>query len=62
MLKYWGPYKIAEISIRPQDVKHVRQVHFNGKRYLMIEVEENMVSEGFEMMPAALFQKAPEDE
>ncbi|MBP1968244.1 hypothetical protein J2Z83_000336 [Virgibacillus natechei] len=53
--------KIANISISPQDLRHVRQVHFNGKRFLMMEVEENTVIEGFEMIPEALFQKAPED-
>ncbi|WP_373895887.1 DUF4317 domain-containing protein [Virgibacillus natechei] len=54
--------KIANISISPQDLSHVRQVHFNGRRFLMMEVEENTVIEGFEMIPEALFQKAPEDE
>ncbi|WP_100012573.1 DUF4317 domain-containing protein [Lentibacillus sediminis] len=54
--------KIANISISPQDLRHVRQVHFNGKRFLMMEVEENTVIEGFEMIPEALFQKAPEEE
>ncbi|ALX48481.1 DUF4317 domain-containing protein [Lentibacillus amyloliquefaciens] len=54
--------KIANISISPQDLRHVRQVHLNGKRFLMMEVEENTVIEGFEMIPEALFQKAPEDE
>ncbi|TFJ94349.1 DUF4317 domain-containing protein [Lentibacillus salicampi] len=53
--------KIADIKISPQDLRHVRQVHFSGKRYLMMEVEENTVIEGFEMIPEALFQKAPED-
>ncbi|HLS10478.1 DUF4317 domain-containing protein [Lentibacillus sp.] len=54
--------KIANIKISPQDLRHVRQVHFGGKRYLMMEVEENTVIEGFEMIPEALVQKAPEDE
>ncbi|WP_010529993.1 DUF4317 domain-containing protein [Lentibacillus jeotgali] len=54
--------KIANIAISPQDLRHVRQVHFNGKRYLMMEVEENTVIEGFEMIPEALTQKAPENE
>ncbi|RYG72283.1 DUF4317 family protein [Lentibacillus lipolyticus] len=54
--------KIADISVRPQDLRYVRQVHYDGKSYLMMEVEENTVIEGFEMIPEALFQKAPEDE
>ncbi|WP_099157558.1 DUF4317 domain-containing protein [Virgibacillus ndiopensis] len=53
--------KIANISISPQDLRFVRQVHFNGKRQLMIEVEENTIIEGFEMIPEALFEKAKED-
>ncbi|SFA83749.1 protein of unknown function [Lentibacillus halodurans] len=53
--------KIANIAISPQDLRYVRQVHFGGKRYLMMEVEENTVIEGFEMIPEALVQKAPEN-
>ncbi|WP_106498395.1 DUF4317 domain-containing protein [Lentibacillus sp. Marseille-P4043] len=54
--------KAANVSISPQDLRYVRQVHFNGKRFLMIEVEENTVIEGFEMIPEALFQKAEDEE
>ncbi|TMN22870.1 DUF4317 family protein [Lentibacillus cibarius] len=54
--------KVADISIGPQDLRYVRQVELNGKRCLMIEVEENAVIEGFEMIPEALFRKADEDE
>ena len=50
--------KVADISLRPQDLKYVRQVNVDGKLCLMIEVEENTVIEGFEMIPeAALFGK-----
>ena len=45
--------KIANISISPQDLKYVKQVHLSGKRYLMIEVEEDTVIEGFTMIPEA---------
>jgi hypothetical protein len=45
--------KIANISISPQDLKYVKQVNFNGKRYLMLEVEEDTVIEGFKMIPEA---------
>ncbi len=50
--------KVADISISPQDLRFVRQVQLNGKLCLMIEVEENTVIEGFEMIPEALFHKA----
>jgi len=46
--------KAANISISPQDLGYVKQVLFNGKRYLMIEVEEDTVIEGFTMIPEAL--------
>ncbi|WP_430786908.1 DUF4317 domain-containing protein [Virgibacillus flavescens] len=54
--------RIANISISPQDLRFVRQVHFDGKSYLMMEVQENTVIEGFEMIPEALFSKAPDEE
>lgn len=53
--------KIANISISPQDLRFVRQVHFDGKSFLMMEVEENTVIEGFEMIPEALFNKVEEN-
>ncbi|SHF94593.1 DUF4317 domain-containing protein [Ornithinibacillus halophilus] len=54
--------KVADIKVSPQDLRFVRQVHFDGKLCLMIEVEENTMIEGFEMIPEALFQKAKEEE
>lgn len=45
--------KIANISISPQDLRYVKQVYLGGKRYLMIEVEEDTVIEGFTMIPEA---------
>ncbi len=45
--------KVANISISPEDLRYVRQVNFNGKRCIMIEVEEDTVIEGFKMIPEA---------
>ncbi|MFZ3578295.1 DUF4317 domain-containing protein [Virgibacillus sp. DJP39] len=45
--------KVANISISPQDLRFVKQVHHSGRRYLMIEVEEDTVIEGFTMIPEA---------
>ncbi|MDG5789717.1 DUF4317 domain-containing protein [Evansella sp. AB-P1] len=45
--------KVAKISISPQDLRFVRQINFTGKRYLMIEVEEDTVIDGFTMIPEA---------
>lgn len=53
--------KIANISISPQDLRYVKQVQLSGKRYLMIEVEEDTVIEGFTMIPEA-FGVKPEEE
>ncbi|WP_138416638.1 DUF4317 domain-containing protein [Aquibacillus sediminis] len=53
--------KVANVSISPQDLSYVRRVNFNGKRYLMIEVEEDTMIEGFTMIPEA-FGKNAEDE
>ncbi|WP_027963784.1 DUF4317 domain-containing protein [Halalkalibacillus halophilus] len=54
--------KIADISISPQDLKYVRQVQMNGKLSLMLEVEENTVIDGFEMIPEVLFKKAKDQD
>ncbi|MBU9712000.1 DUF4317 domain-containing protein [Evansella tamaricis] len=45
--------KVAKISVSPQDLRFVRQINFEGKRYLMIEVEQDTVIEGFTMIPEA---------
>lgn len=43
--------KVANISISPKDLKYVRQVNFNGKRCLLIEVDEDTEIEGFKLIP-----------
>ncbi|MCM3164858.1 DUF4317 domain-containing protein [Metabacillus litoralis] len=53
--------KIANISISPQDLRYVKQVQLGGKRYLMIEVEEDTVIEGFTMIPEAFGGEQKED-
>lgn len=39
--------KVATISISPQDLRYVKQVNYQGKRCIMIEVDEDVVIEGF---------------
>ncbi|KRE98493.1 hypothetical protein ASG89_05695 [Paenibacillus sp. Soil766] len=39
--------KVATITVSPQDLKYVRQVSYQGKRCIMIEVDEDVVIEGF---------------
>ncbi|SEO13443.1 protein of unknown function [Amphibacillus marinus] len=50
--------KIANVAVSPEDLRHVRQVHFAGKRYLMIEVEEDTIIDGFTMIPELFGEKA----
>ncbi|OAS23489.1 DUF4317 domain-containing protein [Paenibacillus oryzisoli] len=39
--------KVATITVSPQDLRYVRQVNYQGKRCIMIEVDEDVVIEGF---------------
>ncbi|KOR87810.1 DUF4317 domain-containing protein [Paenibacillus solani] len=39
--------KVATISVSPQDLKYVKQVNYQGRRCIMIEVDEDAVIEGF---------------
>ncbi|WP_066189792.1 DUF4317 domain-containing protein [Gracilibacillus timonensis] len=45
--------KVANISVSPEDLRHVRQIQMDGRRYLMIEVEEDTVIDGFTLIPEA---------
>lgn len=45
--------KVANIAISPQDLKYVKQVNYNGKRCLLIEVDEDAVIDGFKLIPEA---------
>ncbi|WP_318616248.1 DUF4317 domain-containing protein [Sporosarcina sp. YIM B06819] len=48
--------KVANISISPQDLRYVRQVTVNGKRCILIEVEEDTMIEGFTLLPEELIE------
>ncbi len=54
--------KVADIKVCPQDLRYVRQTTLDGKLCLMIEVEENTVIEGFEMIPEAIFNRVEDKE
>ncbi|WP_456279509.1 DUF4317 domain-containing protein [Bacillus sp. AK128] len=41
--------KVANISISPQDLKYVKQINYNGKKCILIEVDEDMEIEGFKL-------------
>ncbi len=42
--------KVANIAISPQDLRYVKQVNYNGKRCILIEVEEDTMIEGFKLL------------
>ena len=48
--------KVASIAISPQDLRYVKQVTVNGKRCILIEVEEDTMIEGFTLLPEELLE------
>jgi len=41
--------KVADVTINPQDLKYVKYITYNGKRCLLLEVDEEVVVEGFRL-------------
>lgn len=52
--------KIAEVKVSPEDLRYVKQMELLGKRYLMIEVTEETIVDGFTMIPEVFGQKNDE--
>ena len=48
--------KLAYIAISHQDLRYVKEVTYNGKRCLLIEVEEDTMIEGFKLLPEELLE------
>ncbi|MCH4825534.1 DUF4317 domain-containing protein [Planococcus halocryophilus] len=48
--------KVADIAINPQDLRYVKQVNYNGKRCVLIEVEEDTMIEGFKLISEDLLE------
>lgn len=48
--------KVANIAISPQDLRYVKQVNYNGKRCILIEVEEDTMIEGFKLLSEDLLE------
>lgn len=46
--------KVATITVSPQDLRYVKQVNYQGKRCIMIEVDEDVVIEGFTLSTETL--------
>ncbi|MFZ7947095.1 MULTISPECIES: DUF4317 domain-containing protein [Bacillaceae] len=41
--------KVADVSINPKDLKYVKYITYEGKRCLLLEVDEDVVVEGFRL-------------
>ncbi|CEG26469.1 DUF4317 domain-containing protein [Bacillus sp. B-jedd] len=41
--------KIADVTINPKDLKNVKYIIYNGKRCLLLEVDEDVIVEGFRL-------------
>ncbi|WP_042353578.1 DUF4317 domain-containing protein [Bacillus rubiinfantis] len=41
--------RVADITIDPKDLKYLKTITFNGKRCLLLEVDEDVVVEGFKL-------------
>lgn len=54
--------KAADIKVSPQNLQYIRQVHLDGKLCLVLELDENTVIDGFEMIPEVLYKKAEDVE
>lgn len=46
--------KLAEVAINPKDLKNVKYITFEGKRCLLLEVDEEVVVEGFRLESQSL--------
>ena len=42
--------KVADLKVSPSELRYLRQIRLNGKLCLVIELEENTVIEGFEII------------
>lgn len=41
--------KVAKLNIKPNDLKHVKYIMFQGKKCLLLEIDEDVVVEGFKL-------------
>ena len=51
--------KIADVKVSPEDLRYVKQTQMFGRRYLMIEVDEETVVDGFTMIQEVFGEKQP---
>jgi len=53
--------KIADVKVSPEDLRYVKQTQMFGRRYLMIEVDEETVVDGFTMIQEVFGEKQPNE-
>lgn len=41
--------KVADVSVSPKDLKNIKYITYNGKRCLLVEIDEDVVVEGFRL-------------
>ncbi|MFT4415824.1 DUF4317 domain-containing protein [Fredinandcohnia humi] len=46
---------LADLKIAPKDLKNVKYIMYQGKRCLLLEIEDDVVVEGFTLEPGTLF-------
>lgn len=44
--------EVASLSLRPKDLKNMKYITYNGKRCLLLEIDEDVVIEGFQLESA----------
>lgn len=54
--------KVADFSLRPQDLQYVKQVKVDGKLCLMIELDESPAIDGFSVVPEAILTELSKTE
>ncbi|MCH1624517.1 DUF4317 domain-containing protein [Fredinandcohnia quinoae] len=46
--------KVAKLSINPKEMKNVKYIMYQGKKCLLLEIDEDIVLEGFRLEPGTL--------
>jgi len=46
--------KVANVTINPKDLKNLKYITYEGKRCLLLEVDEEVVVEGFRLESKSL--------
>lgn len=46
--------EVASLSLNPKDLKNVKYINYNGKRCLLVEIEDDVVIEGFQLETAKI--------